>query len=131
MTDLVAGSIVVDGVDLSTLRLQGIRLRLNAVPQDACFLPASIRVNLQPPDMQVADIPDEKLITTLRQVKLWDTVQENGGLDAEFKDSIFSHGQKQLFSLASALLRPSKVVVLDEFTSRYEISVIFLRTLEA
>lgn len=130
MTDLTSGSLVVDGIDLSTLQPKAIRVRLNAVPQNACFLSASVRSNFQPPGTQEADILDEKLISTLRQVKLWNIAEENGGLDADFKDSIFSHGQKQLFSLASALLRPSKVIVLDEFTSRCEIHSIFPRTLK-
>ena len=118
MTDLVSGTVIVDGIDLNILPLKLIRLRLNAVPQDACFVPGSIRLNLQPPDSSTANIPDEDLINVLEKVKLWDVVKEHGGLDADLKDSIFSHGQKQLFSLASSLLRPSKVVVLDEFTSR-------------
>lgn len=116
MTHLISGSVFVDGIDLSTLPLRSIRLRLNAVPQDACFVPGSIRLNLQPPN--TADLSDEKLINALCKVKLWEVIEEHGGLDADFKDSIFSHGQKQLFSLASSLLRPSKIVVLDEFTSR-------------
>jgi ATP-binding cassette subfamily C (CFTR/MRP) protein 1 len=107
---------MIDGVDLNTLSLQSIRSRLNAVPQDCCFVPGSIRLNLQPPGME--DLPEKELTDVLRKVKLWDLVEENGGLDAEFKASIFSHGQRQLFSLASSLLRPSKVIVLDEFTSR-------------
>lgn len=125
MTDLTSGSLVVDGIDLSTLRPKAICARLNAVPQDACFLSASVRSNLQPPGTQEADIPDEKLIGTLRQVKLWNIVEENGGLDADFKDSIFSCSVSPVL-----LLRPSKVIVLDEFTSRCEIHSIIPRTLK-
>lgn len=116
MTNLVSGSVLVDGIDLTTLNPNSIRLSLNAVPQSACFVPGSIRLNLQPPGM--ADLSDEELIDALRKVKLLDVVEEHGGLDANFEESIFSHGQKQLFGLATSLLRPSKIVVLDEFTSR-------------
>lgn len=116
MTNLVSGSVTVDGIDLKMFAPKAIRLHLNAVPEDACFVPGLIRLNLQPPGM--ADLSDGELINMLRDVKLWDIGEENGGLDAEFKDSILSHGQRQLFSLASSLLRPCKVVVLDEFTSR-------------
>lgn len=40
------------------------------------------------------------------------------GLDGDRSSAPLSHGQKQLFGIARALLRPGRVVVLDEVTSR-------------
>lgn len=54
----------------------------------------------------------------LVDTRIWSLFEE-GGLDAILTKEQLSHGQRQLFSLARALLRDARVYVFDKASSRY------------
>lgn len=123
MIDIVGGKITLDGVDLSTLTGAAIRERLNCLTQDPFLYPASMRANVDPQGTS----SDEDIVTALQRVGLWSVLQakvpdENGDasvvLNTLMDQDFLSHGQRQLFCLARALLKPGKVLILDEPTSR-------------
>ncbi|EED18735.1 multidrug resistance protein, putative [Talaromyces stipitatus ATCC 10500] len=116
LLELNSGRILLDGLDLANLNQESVRSRLNGLHQESYFLTGSVRLNLDPYKTHESD-GDEPLIKVLKTVQLWDVIEEKGGLDAELKKNSLSHGQQQLFCLARALLRPGKVVILDEITS--------------
>ncbi|KAL3417106.1 multidrug resistance-associated protein 1 [Phlyctema vagabunda] len=112
-----SSSILIDGVDISTLPRQLIRSRLNGIPQDPASMKGSVAFNLSP-NLQHSNA---EMIQALNKVQLWDIVEAKGGLEVEVNAELFSHGQLQLFCLARSILRKSKIVVLDEVSSNIDI----------
>lgn len=125
LLDLESGRITIDGMDLSRIPRSVLRSRIVTIPQDPVELPGSVRYNLsQFSSLEARSGDDEEAMKrTLERVGLWETMSKRGGLDGELTDVGLSGGQKQLFSLARALLAVQNIkaeggiVLLDEPTS--------------
>ncbi|GKT46851.1 ABC transporter atnG [Colletotrichum spaethianum] len=115
MLDIREGTIFIDSTNINDYPLSALRSSINAIPQDPFFTASTFRENLDPYRAS-SDIAIEE---SLRKVQLWDYIQGQGGLGGDMKPESISQGQKQLFSLARAILRRCKIVILDEVTSKY------------
>lgn len=103
--DTRSGTVQVDHKLLETIPRQDLRSAIITLPPSPFYLPegSTFRENLG-----FENTSDQACEYALRSVGLWDTVVERGGLDGELKADILSQGQKQLFSLARAILKARK-----------------------
>ncbi|CAG8789762.1 25600_t:CDS:2, partial [Dentiscutata erythropus] len=132
--EATSGSIVIDKVDISTIGLKDLRSNITIIPQDPVLFDGTIRSNLDP----LNEHKDPKLWNALRRVHLIDPTSEKEEsknvlsiseqknnekeqimLDSPVKENgrNFSQGQQQLIAMARAIVRHSKIIIMDEATA--------------
>ncbi|KAJ7054182.1 multidrug resistance-associated ABC transporter [Mycena amicta] len=113
-----SGRIVIDGVDISNIGLTDLRGRLTIIPQDPTILSGTLRLTLD----AFGEYEDADIFEALRRVHL---ISDEAN-DSVFNDldspvspggNNFSAGQKQLLCMARAILKHSKILLIDEATA--------------
>ncbi|EMB69713.1 ABC transporter ATP-binding protein [Streptococcus mutans] len=115
--DVTQGAITVDNHDIRNLSRQEYRKQFGMVLQDAWLYEGTIKDNLRFGNLQASDEEIVEAAKTANVDHFIRTLPDGYNMEVNQESNNISLGQKQLLTIARALLADPKILILDEATS--------------
>lgn len=120
--DVTEGSVIVGGLDVRNYDIKALRDQVAFVLQKNTLFSGTLRENMQ---WGNENATDEEIIKALKQAQAWEFVSKyDDKLDTKVEQggSNFSGGQKQRLTIARALMKSPKIIILDDSTSAVDMT---------
>ena len=117
--EINSGHILIDGVDTLSMKREYVRSLFSMVLQDTWVFNGTIKENIV---YDKKDVKDEDVIKACKAANLWHFIEsEPNGLDTVLSETTaLSEGQRQLLTIARAMVQNSPMLILDEATSNVD-----------
>ena len=115
------GQILIDGTDISQIGLELLRSSISLIPQDPKLIDGNLRDNIDP----LGKYSDDEIAHQLKLMGLAYLLDEHEKLEVEIEanDTNMSVGEKQLICIARAMLKKSKIIIMDEANSYFDYKI--------
>jgi ABC-type multidrug transport system fused ATPase/permease subunit len=112
--EATSGKILIDDIDISLIGLSLLRRIITIIPQDPTLIEGSLRQNLDP----LGQFDNKSMIESLKSIGM-NKILKKDGLNFMVKENgaNLSAGERQLICIARAMIRKSKIILMDEATS--------------
>ena len=110
------GKILIDDININELGLNKLRKNLTIIPQDPSLMEGTLKYNIDPLNI----ISENNIINIMKKIDFDYIINRNPkGLYQEILEggNNLSVGEKQLICITRAILRKSKIIIMDEATA--------------
>ena len=120
--DPTGGEVLIDGIDLRSLRIASLRTLVSMVPQEPLLFAATVKENILYGKLDATDEEVAAAAEAARAASFIDALPQGYDTPVGERGVKLSTGQQQRISIARAFLKDSPILLLDEPTSALDVN---------